>query len=94
MNYANRPVVIRTNHVAAPVVEKTNLFETSNRRLEQFLFVHDIFHTGWYKNSDGLTTWTYPDTPEVKRVVAEYREIDARRNARKTNVVPMGKYLN
>ena len=36
-----------------------NTFETCNRRLEQFLFVHDIHFMEWYKNEDGLTIWRF-----------------------------------
>lgn len=57
-----------------------NHYETSNRKLENFLFVHDIFHVRWYKNPiDGLTVWVYDDTHELRRVVAEYMEIALRR---------------
>lgn len=67
---------------SAPTVA-TNIFETTNRQLEQFLYAHDIFHSGWYKDEYGMTTWIYPDTVEVKHVVAEYREICKRRVARR-----------
>ena len=57
------------------------MFETSSRKLEQFLFVHDIFHQGWHKDVDGMTVWEYQETDELKRVVEEYRTIQARRRA-------------
>ena len=56
-------------------------FKTANYKLEQFLFVHDIRFISYEKNEDGLTEWTYPITAELERVVAEFREIDARRQA-------------
>lgn len=59
-----------------------NLFETRNRKLEQFLFLHDIEHIGFRKDADGMTVWQYESTPELKRVVQEFREIQARRAAR------------
>lgn len=58
------------------------MFETSSRKLEQFLFFHDIFHRGWHKDVDGMTVWEYQETDELKRVVEEYRMIQARRSAR------------
>ena len=64
-----------------------NTFETSNRKLEQFLFVHDIRHSSWYKReSDNMTVWVYPDTAEVQNIVAEYREICRRRHERRNAV--------
>lgn len=56
---------------------------TCNMKLEQFLFVHDIKFVSWRKNDDGLTEWTYTDTAELQRVVAEFREIEQRRRMRK-----------
>lgn len=50
-------------------------FETTNRRLEQFFFVHCIEHLSWYKNQEGLTVWVYPATEEVFRVAAEFDEV-------------------
>lgn len=60
-------------------------FETSSRKLEQFLFVHDIKHIGFYKNEDGMTVWRYPNTPEVTAVVREYRDILAKREMKRVN---------
>lgn len=54
-----------------------NTFETSNRKLEQFLFAHFIRYKSWYKSDDNMTVWVYDDTPEVKKVVAEYRALVA-----------------
>lgn len=58
-------------------------FETNSRKLEQFLYLHDIFHLSWHKDEDNMTVWVYPNNKEVKRVVDEYREIVQRRNNRK-----------
>ena len=62
-----------------------NLFETANRKLEQFLFMHDIHHTGFYKNMDGMTVWMYSLDEDGRRVLEEWRQIVARRNQRKEN---------
>ena len=56
-----------------------NTFETNSRKLEQFLFLHDIHHSSWRKDDDGMTVWAYPKTDEVVRVVDEYRDIVAKR---------------
>lgn len=58
------------------------MFETTSRKLEQFLFLHDIFHQGWHKDVDNMTVWEYQETEELKRVVEEFRAIQARRRAR------------
>lgn len=63
----------------------TTIFETRNRKLEQFLFAHDIQHVGFRKDADGMTVWRYNNTPEAIRVVDEFREIQARRQAKKVN---------
>lgn len=59
-------------------------FETNSRKLEQFLYLHDIPHTSWHKDEDNMTVWVYPNTEEVRRVVGEYREIVQRRQNRMT----------
>lgn len=58
------------------------IFQTNSRKLEQFLFLHDIFHQGWHKDVDNMTVWEYQETEELKRVVEEFRAIQARRRAR------------
>ena len=58
-------------------------FETTSRKLEQFFFMHDIHHNGFYKNMDGMTVWMYSLDAEGLRVQEEYRRIIARRNQRK-----------
>lgn len=57
------------------------IFETTSRKLEQFLYIHDIKHISWRKDADNMTVWAYPDTKEVRAVVSEWRQIVARRNA-------------
>lgn len=65
---------------SAPVSAAT--FETNSRKLEQFLFMHDISHVSWHKDEDNMTVWVYPNTEEVREVVNEYRRIVARRKER------------
>ena len=62
-------------------MEKT--FETKSRKLEQFLFMHNIRHTTWKKDAFNMTVWVYPATEEVMDVVEEYKRIVARRNEQK-----------
>lgn len=64
------------------MMQSMNTFETNSRKLEQFLFVHDIRHLSFYKNEDNMTVWVYPDNEEVREVVGEYRRIVARRQQR------------
>ena len=59
-----------------------NVFETNSRKLEQFLFLHDIQHQSFYKDEDNMTVWVYPDNEEVRDVVGEYRRIVSRRRER------------
>ena len=65
--------------------ETTKNFETSSRKLEQFLFIHDIHHIGSYKNEDNMTVWQYPYTEEVMEVVSEFRAIQRRRQMKQMN---------
>ncbi len=58
-------------------------FETTSRKLEQFFFLHDIHHGGFYKNQDGMTVWRYQLDEEGWRVLEEWRRIVARRNQRR-----------
>ena len=62
-----------------------SVFETSSRKLEQFLYVHDIQHQSFYKDLDNMTVWVYPDSEELRGVVDEYRRICARRRERMQN---------
>lgn len=50
-------------------------FRTANAKLEQFLFCHRIQFKRWRKNEDMLTEWIYDRTPQLEKVVAEFREL-------------------
>lgn len=63
----------------------TSTFETSSRKLEQFLFVHDILHDRFYKDPDNMTVWVYSDSQELRDTVDEYRRIVARRAERRNH---------
>lgn len=62
-------------------------FETSSRKLEQFLFLHDIRYVSLRKDDDGMTVWGYNPTPETMHIVNEYRDILARRKLEKGDVL-------
>lgn len=57
----------------------TPLFETTNRRLEGFLHVHDIHWAKTYTADDGMTTWCYVQDEEFLRTLCEFRQIAERR---------------
>lgn len=54
---------------------QTQEFTTANMRIEQFLFAHRIRYKRLYKNDDMMTVWVYDRTPDLERIVAEYRSI-------------------
>lgn len=60
-------------------------FETNSRKLEQFLFVHDIRFDHFYKDRDNMTVWVYHDSHELQQTVDEYRRIVARRAERRNH---------
>lgn len=70
------------NAMITAAVASHPVFETDSRKLEQFLFLHDIPHQSFYKNEDNMTVWVYPDNEEVREVVSEYRRIVSRRRER------------
>ncbi len=55
------------------------IFETANRKLEQFFYIHDIHFARWYRGRDGLTIWVYSLDEEGQRVLEEYQAIIERR---------------
>lgn len=61
----------------------TATFETTNRKLENFLYMHDVLFTSYRKGEDGMTVWTYTKNDELMRIVNEYKEIAQRRAARR-----------
>lgn len=62
----------------------TTVFTTKSRKLEQFLYAHAIdFISSGKDLDDGMTYWSYTETDEVLRIVAEYREALRRREIMK-----------
>lgn len=61
---------------------QNTFFETTNRKLEQFLHAHMIHFLYQYKNDDYLTVWVYDRTPRLLIVVNEFKTMmDAYRPA-------------
>lgn len=54
-----------------------NIFHTSDRRLEQFLYAHFIPFDRQTKDTCGLTVWSYNETPRLRQVIAEYKVLNA-----------------
>lgn len=61
----------------------TRRFETSNRRLEEFFFAHDVRFDRYYRGLDGITVWVYELDTEGQRMLEEYRALQQRRLTRK-----------
>lgn len=59
------------------------MYETTSRRLEQYLFMNDITYIGIRKNDDGMTVWQYERTPWFERVIALYRALLERRGMKR-----------
>lgn len=51
------------------------LFETTNRNLENFLYMHKITFSDQKKMEDGTTCWIYRRTEKFERVFREYMEL-------------------
>lgn len=56
-----------------------NTITTKNRKLEQFFYAHGVDFTDCDKDEDGMTVWTYEDTPENQRILQEFRTAQTRR---------------
>ena len=66
----------------------SKIFETSSRKLENFLFAHDIQHIGFYKNElDGLTVWQYRVDDYFVHVLHEYKIVLSRKKERLENLL-------
>lgn len=54
---------------------------TTNRRLQNYLYILGIKSTGYEKNWDGYTVWSYTVTPEFRRAVKDFGSMTTRRRA-------------
>lgn len=57
------------------------MYQTTNRKLEQFLFYHDIFFVETYRAEDGMTVWVYDDNDYLQHVICEWKEVIRRRQS-------------
>ena len=53
---------------------KDGKFQTMNRSLERFLYLHKIRFENWFKNEDGMTVWTYRPTDHLAHCLNEYSQ--------------------
>ena len=56
---------------------------TTNRRLENYLYVLGINPIRMYKSWDMMTVWEYEDTPQLRELTAEFLMYQSRRKALK-----------
>lgn len=55
------------------------MYETTNRRLEQYLFMNGISYVGIRKNDDGMTVWQYEQDEWFERVISLWRALIERK---------------
>lgn len=51
-------------------------FTTSNRALEQYLFMHRIRHQSWHRDENGLTVWTYNTTKLLIETINNFLQME------------------
>lgn len=52
-----------------------NIFTTTNRHLENFLFMHRIRFISHGKTEDGMTQWSYLADEKFQEVLSEYKQL-------------------
>lgn len=52
-----------------------SIFKTTNRHLEQFLFMHKIRFVSQSKTEDGMNCWSYLVNKQFLEVLKEYKDI-------------------
>lgn len=55
--------------------ESSPIFATTNRHLENFLFMHRIRFSSQEKTEDGVTKWSYFADDAFNRVLTEYKQL-------------------
>lgn len=55
--------------------QNINIYTTSNRELENFLYLHRVRFLYQNKSEDGLTCWTYLVNDRFNEVLEEYKSI-------------------
>jgi len=56
-------------------LENRRYFTTTNRKLENFMYLHRINHVGQFKNDDGMNAWVYIVTPRFREILEEFYSI-------------------
>lgn len=64
---------------------ESKVFRVRDKRLEQFLFCHDIFFVSSWRDEDGSMVWEYDDSPMLRSVLTEWKDIVYHRELRKRN---------
>ena len=59
--------------------ENVKTIKTTNRKLENFLYLLDIVPLYSTKEWDGSTAWVYEDTPELRQLAEEFTDLNARK---------------
>lgn len=61
------------------IYENVKTLRTTNRRLENFLYVLGVMPLYHEKEWDGSTVWVYEDTPELRSLVKDFQNANERR---------------
>lgn len=56
-------------------MNNANTFSTTNRHLENFLFMHRIRFISFDKTEDGMTRWTYLADHRFEKILDEYKQL-------------------
>lgn len=59
--------------------ENVKKLKTTNRKLENFLYLMDILPLYSEKEWDGSTAWFYEDTPELRQLAREFQDVNSRK---------------
>ncbi len=57
------------------------MIQVFNKYLERFLYAHDIHFVNFQRTYDGAIVWEYKDDAYTRRVIEEWQEVQARRQA-------------
>lgn len=53
--------------------------KTTNRKLENFLYMLDVLPLYMEKSWDNMTVWVYEDTPHLRGLVKDFIDVNERR---------------
>lgn len=59
--------------------ENVKKLKTTNRKLENFLYLMDVLPLYSEKEWDGSTAWFYEDTPELRQLAREFQDVNSRK---------------